>query len=80
MTDEEKQCSYCHLTYPLVSFTLNKEGNYHKCCNICLDKRKKYYEENKSRILMRNTMYRKTIRKMSIYGIEIGSKLIKKIR
>ena len=39
MTDDEKQCSNCHLTYPLVSFTLNKEGNYQKCCNICLDKK-----------------------------------------
>ena len=40
MTDDEKQCIYCHLTYPLVSFTLNKEGNEHKCCSTCLDKRK----------------------------------------
>jgi len=59
IANEERHCVICHLTCPIDSFTLNKKGNYHKCCNICLDKKKKYYEENKSCILMRNSIYRK---------------------
>ena len=47
---EMRKCSKCGKELSVDNFSINPSGELYKCCNVCIEKKKSYYEVNKDKI------------------------------